>query len=168
MQSVARWASTQGLLEKGNMPNSSVLRVVIMRSKVELTTRNHQVRMSPKNYGMSCRDFFELTKSVYSLNCTECLPISSRDPDIAGKIMPLLYELLSHLSISNAYTFRSFNFSPASVAPPPTGATFGFAAVSALPFAFWEVESLGRSLVKGMNSGAPGRYFLSGSGTLNP
>lgn len=28
--------------------------------------------------------------------------------------------------------------------------------------------SLGSSLVKGMKSGAPGRYFLKGSGTLSP
>jgi hypothetical protein len=66
------------------------------------------------------------------------------------------------------YTLRSFNFSPASLASAPTGATFGFGALSTFPFAFWEVVSLGRSLVKGINSGAPGRYFRSGSGTLKP
>lgn len=33
---------------------------------------------------------------------------------------------------------------------------------------FWEVEDLGSSFVKGMNSGAPGMYFRSGSGTLKP
>lgn len=54
------------------------------------------------------------------------------------------------------------------MAPPPTGATFGLGAVLAVPLAFWDVVSFGRSFVKGMNSGAPGRYFRSGSGTLNP
>jgi hypothetical protein len=48
------------------------------------------------------------------------------------------------------------------------GATFGFEAFSAFPFAFWEVVSFGNSLVKGINSGAPGRYFRSGTGTVNP
>lgn len=33
---------------------------------------------------------------------------------------------------------------------------------------FCEVEVLGSSFVKGMNSGAPGRYLRSGSGTLKP
>jgi hypothetical protein len=39
---------------------------------------------------------------------------------------------------------------------------------AALFFAFWEVVFLGRSFVKGIKSGAPGKYFLSGSGTLKP
>jgi hypothetical protein len=34
------------------------------------------------------------------------------------------------------WVLRSFNFSPISVAPPPTGATFGLGAFSTLPFAF--------------------------------
>lgn len=33
---------------------------------------------------------------------------------------------------------------------------------------FLDVESLASSFVKGMNSGAPGRYFRRGSGTLKP
>lgn len=67
-----------------------------------------------------------------------------------------------------AQTFKSFSFSVASVAPPPTGATFGLGALSTFPLAFCEVESLGNSFVNGMKSGAPGKYFRSGSGTLNP
>jgi hypothetical protein len=38
---------------------------------------------------------------------------------------------------------RCFNFSAASVAPSPTGATTGLAALSTFPFTFCEVESLG-------------------------
>lgn len=66
-------------------------------------------------------------------------------------------------------TFRSLSLSTASVAPPPTGATLGFeASFPAFPLAFCEVESLGNSFVKGMNSGDPGKYLRSGSGTLKP
>lgn len=33
---------------------------------------------------------------------------------------------------------------------------------------FWDVDSLGSSLAKGMNSGAPGKYLRRGSGTRRP
>jgi hypothetical protein len=45
---------------------------------------------------------------------------------------------------------------------------FYFAFFSLLGNDFWEVDSLGNSLLKGMNSGAPGKNFRRGSGTLSP
>ena len=82
---------------------------------------------------------------------------------------PLVYKLLIMFSTNlTPYTLRSFNFSSASLGEVPAGTTFGLGALSTLPFAFWEVVSLGRSLVNGMKSGAPGRYFRSGSGTVKP
>ena len=49
---------------------------------------------------------------------------------------------------------------------PPEGAPSSFGL--ALVFVFCDVESLGNSLVNGRNSGAPGMYFRSGSGTSIP
>lgn len=72
------------------------------------------------------------------------------------------------------YTVASFSLSatlPTVSAAAPAAAfaaSLGLDALLSFAFCFWEVVSLGSSLVKGMKSGAPGRYFRRGSGTLSP
>lgn len=72
------------------------------------------------------------------------------------------------------YTVASFSLSatfPTVSAAAPVAAfagSLGLEALFSFAFCLLEVVSLGSSLVKGMKSGAPGRYFLKGSGTLSP
>jgi hypothetical protein len=81
-------------------------------------------------------------------------------PDLSVILVPSATRL--HRIQAN-YNFTSFNFSAAwptaSAAGLAAAAIFGSVPLSAFAFAFWEVESLGSSLVNGMKSTAPGRYL---------
>lgn len=78
----------------------------------------------------------------------------------------------THASAGNCghsiYTTASFNLSATFSTASAAAATLGLDALLSFAFCFWDVLSLGSSLVKGIKSGAPGRYFLKGSGTLSP
>lgn len=81
---------------------------------------------------------------------------------------PFLQAFTIYAAWAVSSIFKFLIFSASSALGGVAATTLAFASLGAFCFVFWEVESFGSSLVKAMKSGAPGRYFRNGSGTLKP